>query len=72
MHVNIYAHQDASDLTVPSGTPQAIGDHEMEGLLLDNNLLRLWRTGAGEEIYCAEEDGPNVDVSYNLLTPCYK
>ena len=34
----------------------------LKGQLLDDNLLRLWRTGANYEQYRPEEDG-DVDVS---------
>lgn len=34
----------------------------MEDQLFNDNLLRLWRTGGGEELYLSEEDGA-IDVS---------
>ena len=34
----------------------------LEDQLFNDNLLRLWRTGAGQELYLSEEDG-DVDVS---------
>ena len=34
--------------------------------VLDDNLLRLWRTGSHYELYMPEEDG-DVDVSFCLL-----
>ena len=37
----------------------------LEGQLFDQSLYRLWRTGAVEEQYLAEEDG-DVDVSFFL------
>ena len=46
------------------GPPKVSGldDTTLEKLLMDDNLLRLWRTGANEEIYNAEEDEA-IDVS---------
>lgn len=40
---------------------------ELEKQLFDQNLSRLWRTGAFEEQYQPEEDGMDVDVSVWLL-----
>ena len=34
---------------------------DLELLLFDNHLFRLWRTGAFEEVYTSEEDG-HIDV----------
>ena len=41
----------------------AISDsHILEDQLFNDNLLRLWRTGAAEELYLSSEDG-DIDVS---------
>ena len=37
----------------------------LEEQLFDSFLLRLWRTGADDEIYCSNED-EDVDVSYRV------
>ena len=38
-------------------------DQVLKELLFDEHLLRLWRTGASQELYLAEED-EDFDVSY--------
>ena len=44
---------------------------DLENLLFDNNLLRLWRTGADEELYLPEEDGHfDVSLLYRTLVLC--
>ena len=40
----------------------------LESQLLDENLLRLWRTGAGRMCYLAEEDDDQDVSSYKV---CY-
>ena len=36
--------------------------HTIQDQLFSDNLLRLWRTGAEEELYSSVEDG-DIDVS---------
>ena len=71
--------KDSTHLERPSGAKQAastIATAKLQkppadlGILkeqvLDDNLLRLWRTGSHYEQYMPEEDG-DVDVSYCML-----
>ena len=39
---------------------------DIRELIFDERLLRLWRTGAFEEVYTAEEDG-DIDVSFFFI-----
>lgn len=41
--------------------------HVLKEQLFDTNVLRLWRTGANEELYQSVEDNGN-DVSYAYIT----
>ena len=43
----------------------------LESQLLDENLLRLWRTGAGRMCYLAEEDDDQDVSKINSYKVCY-
>ena len=60
--VHATPHSDSGDPEHTTSTPRSPTD--LETLLFDNSLIRLWRTGAEFEVYSSNEDA-DPDVSWH-------
>ena len=60
--VHATPHSDSGDPEHTTSTPRSPTD--LESLLFDNSLIRLWRTGAEFEVYSSNEDA-DPDVSWH-------